>query len=93
MGRHRQGRSRRSRRGVYPLSRLPRATGAEVLRALQRGGFALVDVNGSHHHLEKPGTASLVTVPVHAGRTILPKVMSSILRQAGLSADDFRALL
>ncbi len=52
-----------------------------------------MDVNGSHHHLEKPGAASLVTVPVYAGRTILPKVMSSILRQAGLTAEALLALL
>lgn len=72
------------------MSRLPRVTGAELVRALQRAGFVLVDVNGSHHHLEKPGSASVVTVPVHAGRTILPKILTSILRQAGMTAEELR---
>jgi len=75
------------------LSRLPRVTGAELARALQRAGFVFVDVNGSHHHLHKPGSAFVVTVPVHAGRTILPWLLTSILRQAGMTADQLRQYL
>ncbi|HKV06665.1 MAG TPA: type II toxin-antitoxin system HicA family toxin [Thermoanaerobaculia bacterium] len=36
----------------------------EVLAALQRGGFTLTHVRGSHHYLRKSGTG-LVVVPVH----------------------------
>jgi predicted RNA binding protein YcfA (HicA-like mRNA interferase family) len=34
-----------------------------------------------------------VTVPLHAGETIGPGLLRSILNQAGLTADDLRAAL
>ncbi|MCG0277742.1 MAG: type II toxin-antitoxin system HicA family toxin [Thermanaeromonas sp.] len=45
------------------MSRLPRVTGKEVVSALKRAGFVVVRIQGSHHHLRKPGARSLVTVP------------------------------
>lgn len=75
------------------MSRLPRVTGVEVIRALQRDGFHLVRTRGSHHYLRKPGRQSLVVVPVHMGRELPEGTLGSILRQAGLSVDEFIALL
>jgi predicted RNA binding protein YcfA (HicA-like mRNA interferase family) len=34
--------------------KLPALTGADVIRALERGGFAVVRVRGSHHFLRHP---------------------------------------
>jgi len=73
--------------------RLPRVSGKDVVRALQRGGFRLVHVRGSHHYLEPPGGGLLVTVPVHGNRVLKPKTMKSILDQAGLTADELARLL
>ncbi len=73
---------------------LPRVTGAEMARALERGGWVLVRVTGSHHHYnhpERPGV--LVTVPVHAGRTLPIGTQRAIMRDAGLSAQRLRHLL
>ncbi len=75
------------------MSRLPRVTGAQVGRALERAGFVLVRVTGSHHHFHKGGVPGVVTVPVHAGETIPPGTLSSILRQAEMSVEEFSALL
>jgi predicted RNA binding protein YcfA (HicA-like mRNA interferase family) len=33
------------------------------------------------------------TVPIHSGRTLHPKVLQNILRDAGLNVDEFVALL
>jgi predicted RNA binding protein YcfA (HicA-like mRNA interferase family) len=41
-------------------------------------------------HPEKPGFAE---VPFHRGRTLKPGTLRSILRQAGLSRDQFVRLL
>jgi len=68
-------------------------TGEKALKALQRAGFSLVHVRGSHHYLHHPGHDYLVTVPVHAKKTLAPKTLKSILEQAHLSADDFSPLL
>ena len=73
-------------------SRAPRVTGAELVRALQRAGFQVVRVKGSHHHLRRVG-GPLVTIPVHPGEIIYPRLLASILDQAGLTVEELRALL
>jgi predicted RNA binding protein YcfA (HicA-like mRNA interferase family) len=75
------------------LTRLPRATGREVLAALQRDGFVLTHVRGSHHYLHKPGVSGLVVVPVHGGQDLPAGTLRSILRQASMTADELRKLL
>ena len=72
--------------------KLPALAGAEVIQALQRGGFAVVRVRGSHHFLRHSDGRRTV-VPVHAGETIGPGLMSKILRDAGLDREQFRGLL
>ena len=72
---------------------LPRATGRQVVRALQRGGYELSHIRGSHHYLRKPGVAALVVVPVHENRDLPIGTQRSILRQAGLTVEEFIALL
>lgn len=55
----------------------------EMEKMLLDDGWYLADVRGSHHqykHPEKPGN---VTLPNHRG-DILPRVVNSILKQAGL---------
>ena len=75
------------------MTRLPRASGKEVLHALQRGGFRLSHTRGSHHYLRKPGAAGLVVVPVHGNRALPTGTLRSILRQAGLTAEELSRLL
>lgn len=72
--------------------KLPELTGAEVIRALERGGFAVVRVRGSHHFLRHPDDRTTV-VAAHAGETIGPGLMGKILRDCGLDREQFRNLL
>ncbi len=72
--------------------KLPALTGAEVIRALERGGFVVVRVRSSHHFLRHPDGRTTV-VAVHAGETIGPGLMSKILRNCGLDREQFRSLL
>ncbi len=74
------------------MTRMPRVTGKKVVSALKRVGFNVVRVTGSHHHLYKSGS-QLVTVPVHAGETLSPVLIKSILEQAGLNDEEFMELL
>ncbi len=73
------------------MSRLPRVTGKELVAALRRDDWELSHVRGSHHYLCK-GSAK-TTVPIHAGETLGPKLLLSILEQSGLSLDELLALL
>lgn len=72
------------------MTRLPRATAAEVLRKLKRAGFVIVRSSGSHHRLRnEEGRAT--TVAIHGG-TLKPKTLATILDQAGLTIDEFLGL-
>ena len=74
--------------------RLPVANGVAVVRALKRAGFAVDRIVGSHHILVYPDDATrTVTVPVHSGRDLKPGTLRAIIRQAGLSVEQFRDLL
>lgn len=72
--------------------KLPALLGAEVVKALERAGFSVARIRGAHHVIQHLDGRSTV-VPVHAGETIGPGLMSKILRDCELSRDEFRALL
>jgi predicted RNA binding protein YcfA (HicA-like mRNA interferase family) len=74
--------------------RLPVVSGRNVVRALTRAGFVVDRIVGSHHVMAFPGDpARTVTVPVHAGRDLKPGTLRSIIRQAGMSVDEFSEFL
>jgi predicted RNA binding protein YcfA (HicA-like mRNA interferase family) len=76
------------------MAKLPRVTARQALRALQRAGWYRHHQKGSHlvlKHPDKP--AARVTIPVHAGETLYPKTLLSILDQAGMTAEEFREFL
>ena len=73
---------------------LPAVSGREVVRALQRAGFMVERMAGSHHIMAHPNDPRrVVTVPVHGARDLKPGTLRSIVRQAGLSVEGFRNLL
>lgn len=58
-----------------------------------RDGWYLDRTRGSHEqyqHATKPG---MVTIPAHGGVMLPPKTIKSIIVQAGLTIDQFIALL
>ncbi len=72
---------------------LPAISGRELIRALQRAGFAVFRQKGGHVSLEKrPAEGCWRTiVPLH--REIRPGTLSDILKQTGLSEEELQALL
>jgi predicted RNA binding protein YcfA (HicA-like mRNA interferase family) len=72
--------------------KLPALTGADVIRALERGGFVVVRIRSSHHFMRHPDGRTTV-VSAHVGETIGPGLMSKILRDCGLDREQFRVLL
>ena len=74
------------------MTKLPRLTGKELLSALARAGFTVVRVKGSHHFVRHSDGRATV-VPVHAGETIGPGLMSKILHDCELTREQLDALL
>lgn len=74
------------------MTRLPRVSGPEAIRALEKAGFEISRVRGSHVRLFRQGIGQVV-VPVHRSRDIPLGTLRSILRQANISVDEFNDLL
>lgn len=74
------------------MTRLPRAKGREIVRALGKCGFVVDRTRGSHVFLKHPdGRAT--TVPVHSGETLGPGLLRAILRDVEMSIDELIELL
>ena len=63
-------------------------TGAEFCRALARNGWSHLRTRGSHQTWSKTGQGN-VTVPVHAGTDLGRGLLSRLLKQTGLTEEDF----
>lgn len=74
------------------MTKLPRAKGREVVRALHRAGFALERTRGSHIFL-KHLDGRVTSVPVHSGETLGPGLLRAILRDVEMSVEELVALL
>lgn len=70
--------------------RLPVVSSKRVVRALEKAGFAQVGRRGSHVKL-RDDAGRTVIVPLHS--ELASGTLASVLRQAGLSADDLVGLL
>ena len=71
------------------MPKLPRISGAEAVRALQRLGFEVARQRGSHIVMRRG--ASGCVVPNH--REIKTGTLAGVLRQAGVSVEEFIAAL
>jgi predicted RNA binding protein YcfA (HicA-like mRNA interferase family) len=73
------------------VAKLPRISGQEMARFLQRLGFQLVRVRGSHHYFARGSTHT--TVPVHGNHNLRVGTLRSVLRDVEISPTDFERLL
>jgi predicted RNA binding protein YcfA (HicA-like mRNA interferase family) len=71
------------------MSRLPQVTARELVRFLKARGFVDDRQTGSHLTLWHPERNVSVTVPVHTGCGIGRGLAVRILKDAGLSAEDY----
>ena len=73
------------------MPRLPVLSGAELVRAFERAGWRLDRQRGSHAVLVKPGQIASLSVPQH--REVAPGTLRALIHAAGMSVDEFTALL
>ncbi len=74
------------------MPKLPRVTAREIVSALEKSGFSLARQSGSHM-IYKNAAGKRVTVPFHAQKTLHPKLLRSILRDADISVESLTELL
>jgi predicted RNA binding protein YcfA (HicA-like mRNA interferase family) len=69
-------------------------SGREIVRALERAGFVVARVSGSHHILYHADDRSRRTVvPVHRSAALKRGTLRGILKQAKLTEDELRSHL
>jgi predicted RNA binding protein YcfA (HicA-like mRNA interferase family) len=66
-------------------------SGADCIKALTKIGFDVVRQKGSHITLVRQDPSTQLTVPNH--KTIAKGTLRSLIRDAGLTVDEFIGLL
>ncbi len=74
------------------MPKLPRLTAREIAATLEKAGFSLARQSGSHM-IYKNAAGKRVTIPFHGSRILHPKLLKSILRDAGMSPQDLEKFL
>lgn len=72
------------------MPKLPRPSGREMVRFLERRGLRVVRIAGSHHFMD--GAGKRTTVPVHANRSLKTGTLRGILRDVDMSPAEFERL-
>jgi predicted RNA binding protein YcfA (HicA-like mRNA interferase family) len=73
------------------MARLPVLSARERIAALEKAGFYVVRQRGSHITLRRDSPPGRVTVPNH--KELRTGMLRAIIRQAGITIDEFLELL
>lgn len=75
------------------MKKLPVITGYDAIKALRKAGFIATRQRGSHVRLAKieDGKTLKITVPVHGA--LKKGTLNRIIKDAGLTLDEFLRLL
>ncbi len=73
------------------MSKLPQVSGQELVRALEKAGFAVRRQHGSHIVMRRDDPYAQTVVPNH--RQLDRGTLRAILRQADVSPEDLAGLL
>jgi predicted RNA binding protein YcfA (HicA-like mRNA interferase family) len=63
-------------------------TGGELATALERHGWSLLRVHGSHHIYGKDGSRVRLSILIHGRKPLKVGLLRHILKSAGLSEKD-----
>jgi len=72
---------------------IPTVSARKFIKVLQKKGFVLHRVTGSHHIFVRKADQLSVSVPVHAGRDLSHGITRSILKDAEITLEEFLQLL
>ena len=73
------------------MSKLPAISGGECIKALSKAGFVIYRQRGSHVTLVRQNPPAQTTIPLH--KELDRGTLRAIIRQAGLTVDEFVSML
>jgi predicted RNA binding protein YcfA (HicA-like mRNA interferase family) len=63
-------------------------SGRDLARIIERRGWTLARVNGSHHIFTMAGRRERLSIPVHGNRPLKTGILRSFMKIAGLEESD-----
>ncbi len=72
--------------------RAPRVTGDEAVKAFCNAGYRIDRTHGSHKILRHPNKVGL-SIPVHKGRVLGVGLLTSKIKDAGMTIEEFEGYL
>jgi len=63
-------------------------SGKDLAGALERHGWTLLRVHGSHHIFGKAGSVVRLSVPIHGSQPLKTGLLRHLLKMAGISEQD-----
>lgn len=63
-------------------------TGRELAQALEKRGWSLLRIQGSHHIYGKTGSNVRLSVPIHGNKPLKIGLLRHLLKAASLSGED-----
>jgi predicted RNA binding protein YcfA (HicA-like mRNA interferase family) len=79
--------------GLSWMPSVPRITGAEAKKAFGKAGFLQDRMKDSHCILKKPGHKYILSIPMHGNKILGLGLLKSQIDAAGLTVEQFNALL
>jgi predicted RNA binding protein YcfA (HicA-like mRNA interferase family) len=67
---------------------LKQVSGQELARAVQKRGWILVRIKGSHHVFTLAGRPERIVIPIHGNQPLKIGLLRSQMKIAGLVEDD-----
>ena len=64
-------------------------SGRDFIRIVERRGWTLLRVSGSHHIYGKPDSAVRLSIPVHGNKPLKVGLQRHLIKLVELSNDDF----
>jgi len=74
------------------LPKIPPLNPHKLIKMLQRAGFKIIRQKGSHVIMMNDRKIRTV-IPVHPGKDVKPGLIRAIIKEAGLSREEFLKLL
>lgn len=75
------------------MGKLVPLSARKVIQKLKKAGFVETHQRGSHLYLKSADGLKIVTVPMHSSKDVpVGTLRNIVVRQAGLSVDDFNKL-
>ncbi|HEV3278753.1 MAG TPA: type II toxin-antitoxin system HicA family toxin [Terriglobia bacterium] len=63
-------------------------SGEDLARVLERTGWVLLRIQGSHHIYGKQGSVVRLSIPIHGNRPLKVGLLRHLLKMAGLGEAD-----